>query len=349
VAFSIPTFKQILARVRADFGGFSDGITPVESVEYVLANIQARLAKGLYGYLTYILRQAFYDTAEDSYFWHWFSVFGLSQKQAVAWVGTVTFTGVDGTLIPSGTVVQRADGQLYDTSANGTIASGTVTISVLAEVAGSAGDNANAQPLALATPIVGVDSDCVVAATTTSGGDVETVDQAKIRLALQLQQPPSGGGPGDYVRWALAVPGVTRAWEYANLAGPNTVSVACVRDGDGTGSAIIPDSGERSAVATYLAAHAPITVVTDVIALTAVPLDITLASLTPDNSDVRAAIVASVTDLLVREGAPGGTILLSQINEAISEATGEVDHVMSAPAANVTYTTAQMPIMGVLT
>ncbi len=348
MAFQLPTFKQILARVRADFGGFSDGTTPVESVEYILANIQAKLSKGLYGYLTYLLRQAFYDTAEDSYFWHWFAVFGLEQKQAVAWRGTVTFTGSDGTTIPAATVVQRGDGVLYTTDADVTIASGTATAAVTASVADAASDNADAQPLALGSPIVGVDPDCLVASTTQSGGDVETVDQAKVRLSLQLKTPPSGGGPGDYVRWALATPGVTRAWEFANLEGPNTVSVAFVRDGDGTGSDIVPDSGERATVLAYLEARAPITVQTYVVTLAAVPLDLTLASLTPDNADVRAAIVESVTDLLEREGAPGGTILLSQINEAISAAAGEVDHVLTSPSADVTYTTAEVPVFGVL-
>lgn len=348
MAFSLPTFKQILARVRADFGGFSDGVTPVESVEYVLANIQAKLSKGLYGYLTYLLKQAFYDTAEDSYFWHWFSVFGLEQKQASFWRGTVTFTGTDAIVIPAATVVQRGDGTLYTVDADVTIAGGTATAALTAEVAAAVGDNADGQPLALGTPIVGVDSDCVVASTTQAGSDIELIDQAKIRLALELQSPPSGGGPGDYVRWALATPGVTRAWEFKNLVGPNTVSVAFVRDGDGDGSAIIPDSGERSTVASYLEAHAPITVTTYVIPLSAVPLDITLASLTPDNSDTRAAIVQSVTDLLERDGAPGGTVLLSQINEAVAEATGVTDFVMTAPSANQVYSTAQMPVMGTL-
>lgn len=349
MAFQLPTFQQLLTRVQTDLGQFSDGTVPRRSVESVLARAIAGVARGLYGYLTYILKQAFPDTADETNFWHWFDVYGLTRKAAVAWAGTYEFTGVDTTAIPDGTQVQRADGALYETDGLVTIASGTATAVLRAVEADSFSNNDDGQPLSLALALTDVDSDGTVLSTTTSGADLETSDDAKARLLAYLKTPPSGGGPGDYVTWALQVPGFTRAWEFANRVGPNSVSVAAVRDEDGTGSAILPDSGERATLLAYLKSVAPITVSVDVITLTAVPLNVTLTSLTPDTPAVRAAIVEALTDLLEREAEPGGTIELSRINEAISGASGESDHVMTVPSGDITYAVTEMGVMGTLT
>jgi uncharacterized phage protein gp47/JayE len=349
VAFTLPTFRQILTRVETDLGQFSDGTVPRRSVEFVLARAIAGVSRGLYGFLTYIFKQAFADTADETNFWHWFDVFGLTRKVAVAWAGTYEFTGVDGTDVPDLTQVQRSDGALYETDGLVTIASGTATAVLRAVVAGEDSNCDDAQALSLALPITDIDPEGEVQSTTTSGSDLETLDDAKARLLAYLKTPPSGGGPGDYVTWALEVPGFTRAWEFANLLGPNSVAVAAVRDEDGTGSAIVPDAGERATLLAHLEEEAPITVTVSVITLTAVPLDITLTSLNPDNADVREAIVEALTDFLEREAEPGATLALSRINEAISSATGEIDHVMSVPAADVVYTTSQIGVMGTLT
>lgn len=351
MAFTLPTFRQILTRTQTDLGEFSDGTVPRRSVEYFLARAIAGVARGLYGYLTYILRQAFWDTADETNFWHWIDIFGLIRKPAIGWVGTYEFTGVDGTDVPDGTQVQRSDGTLYETDGLVTIASGTATavLRTAADYEGLASNNADGQTLSLALPIADIDPEGTVLSTTTSGSDLESLDDAKLRLAQHLKTPPHGGGPGDYVRWALEVPGFTRAWEFANLAGPNSVSVAAVRDGDGSGSAILPDSGERATLLAYLEAHVPITVTPFVITLTAVPLDVTLSLLDPDNADVRAAVEEALADLLEREAEPGETLPLSRINEAISSATGEEDHVMTIPSADVVYATNEMGVAGTLT
>lgn len=351
MAFTLPTFQQIKSRVQTDLGQFSDGTVPRRSVEYFLAQAITGVSRGLYGFLKYILHQAFYDTADETNFWKWFALFGLTRKAAVAWAGTYEFSGVDGTVIAHARQVQRADGTIYETDGSVTIASGTATAVILAtnDYVGADANNPDGQALSLAVPLADVDPEGSVLSTTTTGSDLESVDDAKLRLQQHLSTPPHGGGPGDYVRWALEVPGFTRAWEFANLAGPNAVSVAAVRDEDGTGSAILPDSGERATLLAYLQTVVPITVTVDVITLTAVPLDIIFDGLTPDNADVRAAITESLTDLLEREAEPGGTLPLSQINEAISAATGETDHVLNSPAADVTYTTSQIGVMGSLT
>jgi uncharacterized phage protein gp47/JayE len=60
-------------------------------------------------------------------------------------------------------------------------------------------------------------------------------------------------------------------------------------------------------------------------------------------------VQAELADLYTRAAVPAGTMLISQQREAISIATGEVDHVMTVPAANQDYLTGELPTLGVIT
>lgn len=113
-------------------------------------------------------------------------------------------------------------------------------------------------------------------------------------------------------------------------------------------TAKVPDAGEVAAVQAYINALRPVTAVVTVAAPAAVPLNFTI-DLVPDTAANRAAVEAELRDMLLREAAPGATILLSHIREAISLATGETDHILSVPAANVTHTTGQMATFGAIT
>ncbi len=69
-------------------------------------------------------------------------------------------------------------------------------------------------------------------------------------------------------------------------------------------------------------------------------------SLTPDTSAVRAAVEAQLRDLHNREAGLGDTLLISHIREAISSATGESDHVLASPSANVQAAVNQLLTFG---
>jgi uncharacterized phage protein gp47/JayE len=71
--------------------------------------------------------------------------------------------------------------------------------------------------------------------------------------------------------------------------------------------------------------------------------------LTADTTAIRAAVSAELTDLFVREGTPAGTILLSHIREAISQAAGETDHILTVPSANVVMGAGAIPVLGTVT
>lgn len=345
--FSRPTLQELVNRTLADaqtrLG--ADELIRREDLQ-VLTRVLAGASHGLHGFIDWLSQQVIFDTAEAEFLERWASIWGINRKAAAAAVGDVTLTGTSGTLVPAGTVLVRADGAEYETDADVTLAGGTATAAVTALVAGQDGNATAASALTIATPITGVNSAVVVTvAALTGAADIESDDDLRARLLARIQSPPHGGAQHDYVAWALEVPGVTRAWVYPAELGLGTVTVRFVRDDD---ASPIPDAGEVAAVQAYIDALRPVTAVVTVAAPVAVPLNFTI-DLVPDTAAIRAAIEVELRDLLRREAAPGVTILLSHIREAISLATGETDHILSVPAANVTHTTGQMATFGAIT
>jgi uncharacterized phage protein gp47/JayE len=181
----------------------------------------------------------------------------------------------------------------------------------------------------------------------TGGSDAEIDDSLRSRLLTRIQQPPQGGDSNDYLSWALSVPGVTRAWVNSLELGAGTVTVRFMMDGtyvDG-----IPLSGDITTVANYIEPLRPVTAAVTVVAPVAVPLNFTITALTPSNVTIKAAVVQELTDLIAREAIPGGTIYLSHLREAVSLAAGEIDHVLTSPAANVVNTSGNISTMGTVT
>lgn len=347
MSFTVPTLAQLISRIASDFlteAGIDAYIR--RRTEYYYTRVLAFIAKGNYSYILERYKQAFYDTADDTEFWHHFTIFGLSRSAAVAWQGSVLFTGTPTTNIPAATAIQRSDGATYTTDALATIdGGGSISVAVTADDTGATPSCEDGTTLSLTSPISGVDSDATVEDTTTEGADQESRENAETRLGVHLSNPVQAGGPGTYEAAALAVSGVTRAWEFPGLEGVGSVSVAFARDND---VSPIPDSGERATVQTALDAMAPVTAIPVVITLTGSTLNVTISDLVPDTTEIRTAIEDSLEDLVGRKG-PGDTITTSEIRDAISNAGGETSHTSVSPTADQVYATNELPIWGTLT
>ena len=311
-----------------------------------MSSVSGGGSHGLYGFLDYIARQIMPDTAEAEELARWASIFGLARKPAVAAAGPVNLTGTDTSPADAGAVLQRGDDFEYSTTADVTIAGG-VAVAVVEAVAPGAAGNADAGVrLTFASPIAGVASTAFVAeGGLTGGSDEESDDELRARLLARIRSQPNGGAANDYERWALEVPGVTRAWVYPNLSGLGTVGVAFVMDGR---TDIIPTVDDVAAVQAHIAPLRPVTADVTVFAPTPVDLDLTIA-VVPNTDEVKAAVGASLKDMLLREAEPGGTILLSHIREAISIAAGETDNIVTVPAADVTVSAGELVILGTIT
>lgn len=352
--FNRPALPTLIDRAEADIESRLPGADARlrRSNLNVLARVHAGAVHGLYGYLDWIARQILVDKADTEFLERHATIWLPAGRLPAAYAaGKVTVTGASGAVIPSGTVFKRADGAMYSSSAEATIVAGTALVAVVANVAGQVGNGVAGITLNLDSPIAGVNAAAVVTVGALTGGaEIESDSSLRARVLARIQQPPHGGAKHDYIAWAKEVPGVTRAWCYPLEMGDGTVTVRFVRDND---ASLIPDANEVAAVQAYIEAVRPVAGELFVVAPVAVPVNFTI-SITPATASVKAAVEASLRDLLIREakpegGAGEGVILRTHISEAISLAAGETDHVLIVPAANITPSIGQMATFGAIT
>lgn len=354
--FARPTLAELIARTKSDLRGRLEIGGPLvrRAMADVLGTVWAGTVHHVYGYLDWVSRQLFAGTAEKDALLRRAALYGITPTPASFAAGNVTATGTDGSTILAGTILRLDAAIAYRVVTGQVIASGTATLPVVSLLAGSAANLAATSPLSFESPVAGVDTAAVVAAGGIAGGvDEEGTEEVRDRLKLRLREPPQGGADQDYEAWALAVPGVTRAWVYPHELGLGTVVVRVVTDDPTTGEVGFPDVAAVAAVQAALAAQRPNTA--QVTAAAPTPLAVAFSvSLTPDNADTRAAVTAELEDLFRREGQPGdaaGTrkVPLSKIRTAIGVAGGVDDYTLSAPTADVVPGVGQLPIVGVVT
>ena len=296
-------------------------------------------------YLDWLAKQLMPDTAEKE----WLDRHGMiwlvnadgskGRKAATYAKGTVRFGGTQGFSVPTGTLLNGANALQYQTMTQAEIgSSGTGDAALVALTSGVAGNLPDGDALALATPIPSITS-AVLFGDMSGGVDIETDDQLRERILHRIQNPPMGGALEDYVTWALAVPGVTRAWAAAEQ-GPGTMTVRFLMDDLYPDNHGLPQEADIIAVSDYLESMRPVTV-TDLYVVAPVLFfyDITIRNLTVDNGTVRARIEQSIADLEMRRSQPGQTWYRSWVDEAISQAVGENSHELD-------YETTVMPAAG---
>lgn len=342
-----PTLPELIDQGAAEFESRLPGVLARvrRSMVGVINRVLAGALSGLYQYAEWLIAQAWPDTCEESMLPRHGARWGVNRNAAAAATGTVALAGIDGAAAPAGTVLQRADGVQYITLVDGTISSGTATVTVEAVVAAAAGNLAAGVALQLTSPVSGVTSQAQAASAFTGGSDAETADAYRARILRRIRQVPQGGSAPDYEGWALAIPGVTRAWVTTGELGAGSVAVRVVRDDDTP--SIVPGPAAIAAVQTALDQVRPVTAYAVALAPTPLALNFTIR-LTPNSEAVRAAVLEELRDLLRREAAPGAKLRLSHIREAVSVAAGENDHEVLVPSADVVPAAGVLLTMGVV-
>jgi uncharacterized phage protein gp47/JayE len=362
--FQRPTLAELISRIQADFNSRIQGAD--SRVRRSVLNVFARVLAGafhtVYGFLDFIARQLFPDTAIESYLQRFGAIWDVQQKPAEKAQGSYTVTGANGTVIGVGEIVQRGDGVQFETTTSATISGGSAILTVLALEAGAAGNTQSGTKLTFKSPIAGVFSEGT-AGDIVGGADIEDVEVWRQRILDRLRQPPHGGADFDYVTWAKEVAAVTRAWTFGKENGSGSVTVRFMMDeayADG-----IPESGDVANVKAYIEARRPVTAEVFVAAPESETLDFTIrlknsaGEITTDPT-IRAAVEAELLDMLQREAepkadgtintTPTGKILFSHIRQAISNAAGEYDHNITAPTTDVTPSgTGKIFVMGDIT
>lgn len=299
-----------------------------------LSFVQGVGLHGAYRYLRdFVARQAIPITSSDEFLDGWLNTYGLLRKPASAAFGTVNGTGVAGSVLASGTLLQTADSLQYKVTADAVVAAGgAVVAQLIALLPGAASNAPGGTELQLVSPVTGIDSTFVADAVSglSGGADVETDPEAIYRLQQRLSNEPMGGSPADYARWALQVPGITRAWGLRNPAGATSAGVIIMADGN-TNNYGLPTEAQRQQVYDYIAdpRRGPPDELF-VIVPTPVVTDWTV-SVVPDTNATRTEVQSAITNVYYRESVPGGSIPYSHFGEAISGVVGEYNHSIIAP------------------
>jgi uncharacterized phage protein gp47/JayE len=381
--YSRPTLTALRAQIWTDITTASGLVVSLlqKAVLKIVGTALAALVFGLYGYLDWISKQAVPFTSTDEFIAGWGALKNVYLEAAAQTVLTVQFTGVAGTPIPVGTGVNRtADGFAYVTMTDAEVGGTTVEVNIQAVAAGSAGNCDVNTAVSLTAAIPGIQSSGLVTASVTAGADVETPDDFRDRVLLAFQQPGQGGDQDDYVVWARAVAGVTRAWCFPNGFGAGTVVVYVMLDNAESVHAGFPQGangvsqydqgpggeprdtvaqGDQLTVANAIITEQPVTALVYVCAPIENLIGFTIGGLSNASAATKSAISDSLSDLMVREGVPAGEIDLSDVNAAIGSVSGSSGYLITTinstvggvttayPAnTNITNGAGQLPVLG---
>ena len=347
MAFARPTLAQIRRRVQSDFQHAfkNDAVLYPGTIEYAFCEAIVGLSHAKHGRLDQIYRDSFPHLASEPALVKWAADYNMFPNKAAYAEGPVRIYGVAGTAIPNTTILARqADGFEYRTLQDEVIGgSGFVDALSRARVPGVAGnyESSLTNQLALQTSIGGVVSIAEsVIPHFTGGSEAETPAELRVRLLELLASPPGGGQTGDYIRWAKLVTGVTRAWEYGNTPSIGYVTVLFMRDGD---TDPFPGAPEIADVLAQINEFAPIALPEPIVqspieAALTIEIELTIEP-GAVQADVEAAVSASIIAMIRARAEPapadGTPFYRSWISEAISTTSGELDHKLNLPAADV--------------
>lgn len=346
---SIPTLRE---RILADLQARIDTTTPWLPVSLlsILAWILAGIAYGLHVAIATYARLSLPDSDDPEVIGWWAEVLALPRVPASVASGAVTFTGEDAAVVPAATLLVGTSGSQFALDADVEIVAGSGAGTVTAVEPGLAGNQAAGTTLTLLAPVAGVNSSVAVAAGGLAGGaDIESESAWSARIVDRLRTPPQGGSLADYARWTKeAHPTVTDVWPVSNGYGAGTVVVRFMTYGATANG--IPPPQVVDAVYAYIDARRPAGMQgLFVLAPVAKPLDVTFSSLTPNTQAVRDAVLAELQALVRRAAQPGAALPLSQIDEAVSLAAGETDHVIAVPALTPTCEPGEIFVLGTVT
>ena len=315
MSWTRPTIQEIYKRIKADMESRVTANIEIPRIS-LLGILNIVFTGGIhltYGFLVWIFKQIFVDTATSIGRERWSRILGLPQKAAVFTTGNVAFTGA-GT-VPAGTGFTNSEGYEYTTDGAFTVG---VDTSVGATAAGE-GENYNTEDteFTLSSPLPGIDSEVQkVGDGFDNGADIETLESWVLRMLQRFQNPPSSGNKEDYIRWALEIAGVGKAWCFPaeEYMGAGTVGVYVSTDD----LEPVP-VGVLTEVETYIEEQKPIPAEVDYATIN--PLGVVFdISLTPNTEELRDAIDQNLDDLFVLESGPGLTVLLSHIRSSIGAA-----------------------------
>lgn len=193
--YYLELMKSNVSDLDTSEGSVVDGI--FRSVAYALAAAQQELQG--------FAEIAFPQDGSGAYLDARAADVGLTRKPGSKATATVTFSGVNGVVVPVNTAVQTVGGLIFRTTEAVTIAFGSADAGVEAENVGAdynvaAGEISTMQTATMAT---------IQSSTAATGGSDAETDAALLqRLQDYLRQTPASCNSAQYLAWATGVEGV---------------------------------------------------------------------------------------------------------------------------------------------
>jgi len=328
--WSTPTLKDVRSLVRDAIRGQlpgADALVP-NSVLRVISDAMGALCHLTLQYIDWLALQLIPDTAEKEWLdrhgdiWLVNSDGTTGRKLATSAQGSANFFGlVGGEIVPQYTHLSISNIEYETLQQIVCSADGLPTPAPIRALdTGKIGNQEPGTQLGIDPPVPGVINAAVVVELD-GGTDLETDDELRARVLQRIRQPPQGGAAHDYVRWALAVPGVTRAWCKALEMGIGTVTIRFMCDDLRADREGFPNSDDIQRVVEYVDTVRPVAV-KDFFVVSPIrrPCDVHLNNVNPDNTEVRASIEASLKQMFFDLAEPGQTIYAAWKSQAVMNA-----------------------------
>ena len=354
--------QQALTDMMTAPGGDGMGVLR-RAVSRAVAWALGNLSNGLHGHLDWVSKQSVPYSAGGEYLEAWASLVGVNRKAATSFTGTGQWTGVVGAPLPAGTLLSGPGGLAYVTTADGIVGSdGLVTAPISAQVPGIASTLDVGEALSITSGVAGVVGAGTLIARTAPGVDPRAGWTIQGRMLQRWAAPPQGGDAADYLEWALAVPGVTRAWVNPLGAGAGTVVVYSMWDvaeashrgfpqgADGVAALETRDTvatGDQLVLANALYPLRPATALVYSVAPIAYPVAFTIHPKSAVSTTVRLAVQAAIDDVFLAVSSPLAVeIETDPFVTAIAAVPGMPDFTLTAPAAPITAPIGRLPVRG---
>jgi uncharacterized phage protein gp47/JayE len=356
--WSTPTLKEVRSLVRDNIRGSlpgADASVP-NSVLRVLSDAQGGLCHLTLQYIDWLSLQLLPDTAEHEWLDRHADIWLVNadgthgRKQATFAHGTVEFIGTVGSIVPQGTILEGTStiapsAIQYQTTADVILNVDPTSGPVIALDPGIIGNLEAGATLSVLSGLATVSLVTVVSLT--GGTDTENDDDLRARVLRRIRMPPMGGAAHDYEAWALACPGVTRAWCSPLEMGIGTVTVRFMMDDLRADNGGFPLQEDIEVVSAYMNLVRPVAV-KDIFVVAPIPypVDVVLERLVPDTESVRAGIEQSVEAMLMALAVPGQPIYAAWKSAAIMESPGVESFHLINTEDDIMPSTGHMAVLG---
>jgi uncharacterized phage protein gp47/JayE len=273
---------------------------------------------------------------------------GIYRKEAVKAVGELTFTGTDGITVPVGTRVSTDETEpvYFVTTAEGTIADGTVTVTAEAEQGGAAGNVSQGSITIVLGDVSGVTA--VTNAQAFDGGaDTESDESVIARYTEKVEKPATSGNAFHYEQWAKSVAGVGDAKVYPLANGPGTVKVVLLDEQKTT-----PPQTTIDAVGDYIESVRPINASVEVVGAAELAINVS-ATLTLASgatvAEVTTKFESALAEYLQSLAFTGELIRYTQIANLLLDVPPIIDYAnltVNGGTANIEPADAEVGVVG---